>query len=115
MTYVMAILCVIGITAGQILFKLSANSLHRAGTLLDAGTLLLLLAAFLLYGITTVGWVWLLQKVELGQVYPFMALSFALVPLASHFVFGEQFEARYFAGVALIALGIVVAVGSSSR
>jgi drug/metabolite transporter (DMT)-like permease len=112
MTYVMAMLCVVGITAGQVLFKLSANSLHQAGTLLHIGTLLLLLASFALYGLTTIGWVWLLQNVELGRVYPIMALSFALVPLASHFVFGEQFGARYFAGVALIVFGIVVAVRS---
>ena len=112
MTYVMALLCVVGIASGQVLFKLSADSLHRVGTLLDAGTMLLLVLSFSLYGLTTVGWIWILQKASLGRLYPFMALSFVLVPLASHFVFGERFAPQYFAGVALIVAGIVVAVRS---
>jgi drug/metabolite transporter (DMT)-like permease len=52
----------------------------------------------------------LLQRVELGRVYPLMALAFALVPLGSHFVFGERFQSQYFVGVAMIVAGIVVAV-----
>jgi drug/metabolite transporter (DMT)-like permease len=110
MTHFIAFICVVGIAAGQILFKLSANSMQRTGSLLDMGTLLLLASAFSLYGITTIGWVWVLQKVALGQVYPIMALSFVLVPLASHFFFGERFHVQYFVGVTLIVIGIIVAV-----
>jgi drug/metabolite transporter (DMT)-like permease len=63
-----------------------------------------------LYGTTTIGWVWLLQKIDLGKIYPFMALSFVLVPLASHLLLGERFQAQYFIGVAIIILGIVISV-----
>ena len=68
--------------------------------------------AMTLYAITTVAWVWVLQKVELGRVYPVMALAFVLVPLGSHIIFGERFQAQYFVGVALIMVGIVVTVKS---
>jgi drug/metabolite transporter (DMT)-like permease len=63
-----------------------------------------------LYAIITIAWVWVLQKVELGKAYPFMALAFVLVPLGSHFIFGERFNPQYFAGVALIIIGIVIVV-----
>jgi len=110
MTYFMALMCVLGIAAGQILFKMSASSLHSSGSFLDPKTLLTLFSAFALYGITTIGWVWVLQKADLGKVYPLMALAFVLVPLGSHLMFGERFQPQYFLGIALIMLGIFVAV-----
>jgi drug/metabolite transporter (DMT)-like permease len=51
-----------------------------------------------------------LQKIELGRVYPLMAMAFVLVTLGSHFIFGERFQPQYFVGVALIMIGIVVTV-----
>lgn len=110
MTYIVALICVIGIAIGQILFKLSAAALHKSGSFFEIKTALTLFSAFALYGLTTIAWVWVLQKVELGKVYPLMALAFILVPIGSHFIFGERFQAQYFLGVALIMLGIVIAV-----
>ena len=105
-----AVLCVLGIAIGQILFKLTANSLDQTNSFLAPKTAAILVTALALYGITTIAWVWVLQKVELGRVYPLMALAFILVPLGSHFILGERFQSQYFVGVALIMIGIVVAV-----
>jgi drug/metabolite transporter (DMT)-like permease len=107
---IVAFLCVVGIAVGQILFKLSANSLEKTGSFFAPKTALILFSAFALYGITTIAWVWVLQKVELGRVYPLMAMAFILVPLGSHFILGERFQSQYFMGVALIVIGIIVAV-----
>lgn len=112
LTYIVALICVIGIAAGQILFKMSAASLQKAGTIFDVGTLTALISAFALYGITTLAWVWVLQKIELGKVYPLMALAFVLVPIGSHLFFGERFQPQYFLGIAVIIAGIVIAVRS---
>lgn len=112
MIYFIALLCVVGIATGQILFKLSAASLHNSGSWFDPKTLTTLFFAFALYGITTIAWIWVLQKIELGKAYPLMALAFALVPVGSHFVLGERFQTQYFVGVAIIMLGIVVTVKS---
>ncbi|MFW7343333.1 4-amino-4-deoxy-L-arabinose-phospho-UDP flippase [Pollutimonas sp. H1-120] len=109
-TYLAALLCVLGLAVGQVLFKVSATALAEAGTFLAPRVAGALLAAMVLYGITSVGWVWVLQRIELGRVYPLMALAFVLVPVASHFVFGERFQAQYFIGVALIMAGIILAV-----
>lgn len=107
---IIAILCVIGLAIGQILFKVSATSLTQSGSFFAPKTAAILFSALALYGTTTIAWVWVLQKVELGKVYPLMALAFILVPLGSYFIFGERFLPQYFVGVALIVIGILVAV-----
>lgn len=112
MVYLIAILCVVGIAAGQILFKLSAASLQRTGSFFDASTLLTLFSAFALYGLTTIAWVWVLQKIELGRAYPLMALAFVLVPTGSHIFLGERFQSQYFIGITLIVAGIIIAIRS---
>lgn len=109
MVYIAAVLCVVGLAIGQILFKISASALAQTGTFFSAKPLVALFAAMVLYGITSIAWVWVLQRVELGRMYPIMALAFVLVPLGSHLFFGERFNAQYFFGITLIMVGIVVA------
>lgn len=113
MTYVIALMCVFGIACGQILFKLSAISLKTTGSLFAKPTFFLLLSSFALYGVMTLAWIWVLQKSDLGKIYPLMALAFVIVPLGSHIMFGERFQSQYFVGVALIAAGILVTVKAS--
>lgn len=109
MTYFIALLCVFGITAGQVLFKISAKSLSASGSLFSFEPLVALAAAIFLYGLTSLSWVWVLQHVELGRIYPLMALAFVLVPIASYFLFGERFNIQYGLGVTLIVIGILIA------
>lgn len=110
MIYMAATLCVLGLAIGQILFKISATALAESGSFFAFKPAAALVAAMCLYGITSVVWVWVLQKIDLGRVYPLMALAFVLVPLGSHFAFGERFQPQYFIGVAMIMAGIVIAV-----
>lgn len=107
-TYLLAVLCVFGIAAGQILFKYSAIAVNEAGSVFAAQPLIYLSATMTLYGATSIGWVLILRHAELGKVYPLMALAFVFVPIASHFLFGEKFSPGYFVGSALIAVGITV-------
>lgn len=110
--YIVAILCVFGIAAGQILFKLGAASYGRTKSFFDPNTALTFILAFALYGLMTLVWVWVLQKAELGRVYPLMALAFVLVPWGSYLVFGERFQPQYFVGIAIIMAGILISVRS---
>ncbi|MFI4957038.1 MAG: EamA family transporter [Gammaproteobacteria bacterium] len=111
--YAATLLCVIGLSIGQVLFKMSATALTETGSFFSIKTLATLFPALCLYGLTTLLWVWVLQKIELGKVYPFMALAFVLVPFASHFIFGERFETPYFLGVVLIMAGIIIIARST--
>lgn len=108
--YIVAFFCVLGLAVGQILFKASSLALSQAETFFNVKVMISLFAAMCLYGITSIAWVWVLQKVDLGKVYPLMALAFVLVPIGSHLVFGERFQLQYFVGVILIVLGIFIAV-----
>lgn len=109
-TYVAAFFCVLGLAIGQILFKVSATALAESGSFFAFKTAASLLAAMCLYGIASVVWVWMLQRIELGRIYPLMAMAFVLVPLGSHIVFGERFQPQYFVGVAMILGGIIIAI-----
>ncbi|WP_326542799.1 4-amino-4-deoxy-L-arabinose-phospho-UDP flippase [Pseudorhodoferax sp.] len=107
--YLLALGCVLGLAAGQVLFKQAAIGLSASGTLWSAATLVPVVAAITLYGASTVAWIWTLQHAQLGRLYPLMALGFVLVPVASHFVFGERFTPQYMLGVAFILIGVVLA------
>jgi drug/metabolite transporter (DMT)-like permease len=104
-TKLIALVCVAGIAAGQLLFKLCAESLRVEGPWATR-TVVLFAAAMALYGTTTLAWIWVLQRAELGKIYPLMALAFVFVPLASHWLFGERFSMNYVLGIALIVAGI---------
>lgn len=104
------------ISAGQVLFKLTGGRVEARGdggiggllrTLLDP----YLLLAFAIYGSATLLWVHVLRHMPLSQAYPFMALSFVLVPIASLLFFGETLGPRYWLGAGLIVAGMLVING----
>ncbi|WP_334131417.1 EamA family transporter [Silanimonas lenta] len=112
---VLALLGVVFLMAlGQVMFKASAQVLNLSGTWLDYGFLLRFIPSLMIYGLATLAWVWVLRYVELSKAYPFMALAFILVPLASMWLFNERLNWRYAIGVTLIFLGVaIIGAGSS--
>ncbi|MDN2486130.1 EamA family transporter [Kosakonia sacchari] len=108
-TYFIAFICVCGLALGQVLFKLSANLFNSAGTVFAFKPLCTLFSATLLYGVMTLAWIWVLQRIELGKVYPIMALAFVIVPVMSYFFFGEKFAFTYYLGVFFIVVGVALA------
>ena len=103
-----ALICAVCISIGQVIMKLAAVSMNDAGDAITMKTVLLVGAGFGLYGLTSIGWLVLLRYAELGKVYPFVALAFVLVPLASAFIFGEQFSTRYIIGSVLLIAGVLL-------
>lgn len=98
------------ISAGQILFRLTGMRLHEKGA---PGILRMFyepyfLAAMVIYVLGTFVWVSVLRHMPLGRAYPFMALSFVIVPLASAFFLAEPLTLRYWVGAALIVAGMIV-------
>ena len=106
--YLLGLICVLGIAAGQLMFKLTANAINTAGTIFSLAPLAWFTATIALYGITSIGWVLILRYADLGKIYPVMALAFVLVPLASHFIFGEHFPKGFYLGTALLIAGLLV-------
>ena len=96
---------------GQILFKATANA-AAGSTLLAPRPIALAVLAFGIYGGASILWILLLQHVPLSRVYPYLGLSFIIVPIAAYFLLGEALMPRHMLGSALIAFGVVVAVSA---
>lgn len=102
--------------AGQIFFKMAAqiapplNSAQNLLTLVFNHWLWLALA---LYAISTVIWISVLQTVPLSIAYPFVALGFVVIPLASYVLFKEPLSWQYGVGILLILVALKLITGSS--
>ena len=53
-------------------------------------------------------WILAIERLELGFAYPFMALSFVLVPVGSSIFFGESLPPIQLLGLGLIVAGVTV-------
>lgn len=108
--YLALIICVLCISAGQVLFKLSANSLRDTVSIWGLFLNPIFIMAIILYGLTTLGWVWCLQEVPLNRAYVFMSLAYIIVPVLGLLFFKEVLTIRYLFSVILIVSGILCAV-----
>jgi drug/metabolite transporter (DMT)-like permease len=109
--YAILIVCVFAIASGQILFKLSAQKMRSDLAIWDLLRAPEFIAALVIYGFATLGWVSQLRKVNLSVAYPVMSLSFVIVPAASAILLREPIGPRYWLGVALIVAGLAVGGG----
>jgi drug/metabolite transporter (DMT)-like permease len=103
-----------GMAGGQLLFKSAALRLPVHGSfaerLLALTTNAYFLAALAVYLGLSLVWVWLLRFTPLSRAYLFVALSFALVPLAAALFFDEPLSARFLVGAVLIVCGLIFVV-----
>lgn len=104
----LTLLCVFGIAIGQILFKKAAIQLPGDAHFFDWVNNIWLISAFVLYGLTTLLWVWILRHAPLSLAYPFMAFAFILVPVMSFLILKESVELRTFIGSVLIIIGVTL-------
>jgi len=102
------LLTVGGISLGQILFKYAANNIGKKMLVLDASFLIPAMSAITIYGLSTLGWIYLLRDTELNKAYPVFALSFVIVPLLGVIVFGEPLSKYYIVGILFIFTGVVL-------
>jgi uncharacterized membrane protein len=112
------ILSAITACAGQILYKkgVSGGSFKLASSeplVLIKSMISLVFSPYIflgcvLYVASTLLWLAALSKTQLSQAYPYTALTFVLVMLASHFIFAEAVTLNRLAGYILICLGIFV-------
>jgi drug/metabolite transporter (DMT)-like permease len=97
------------LAAGQLLFKLAADRLivdRGIGSLAQSFVSLPMLAAIVMYAMTTVLWVFLLHGIPLSRAYPFIALAFATVPALSWLTFRDPLDLRYLAGLGIMLVGL---------
>jgi drug/metabolite transporter (DMT)-like permease len=108
-------LCVVGITAGQILFRLAAQRLDSSRLWASALGSPWLWVALAVYGLATLLWIHVLRTAPLHRVYPLFALAFVCVPLVEHWVWQQPMRWQSWVGGALIVAGVAVSVGTFDR
>ena len=107
-TVFLAVVVVVGMATGQILFKIASGRGDFTAIFFSP----FFWSAAVLYGVITVFWVLLLREVELSRAYPVIAATYLIVPAASVFLFGEKVGSTYVVGVALVIVGIILTVRS---
>jgi multidrug transporter EmrE-like cation transporter len=65
-------------------------------------------AGLVLFGVSSFFWLVVLSRVPLSLAYPFVGISYILIVSFSRFVLHEQVPVLRWAGVAVIATGIVL-------
>lgn len=113
---ILASVCLAGMA--QVTLKIGVDRVTKAsggGHIALGGTGLKDLAAspvvwggLALFGVSAVVWLFALSRVELSFAYPFAALSYVIIVLASLTVLHESVPPLRWAGVALVIAGIVL-------
>lgn len=98
---------VVGMSTGQILFKVVGGTLREHGPMGLMTSPLFYLAGILYVGVTLL-WIYLLSREPLSRVYPATALVFVLVSAAGIVVFREAFSVKWLFGIALIVAGVLL-------
>lgn len=66
------------------------------------------LSSFAAAVLAAVCWMLAIEKLPVGYAYPFMALSFVLVPVGSLVLFGEKIPPVQFLAIGLIVAGVTM-------
>jgi undecaprenyl phosphate-alpha-L-ara4N flippase subunit ArnE len=98
-------------TVGQLSLKYAFNvsSSNQAG-----GSKLSILFShyfwiwFVCYTAMTIMWLLVLRVVPLNQAYPFLGLTYAFIPLASHYFLKEKVVFSQWLGIGIIVAGIIL-------
>jgi drug/metabolite transporter (DMT)-like permease len=100
----------VGMSGGQVLFKMAALRAGTAGglaeRLLGLAFNVYFICALVLYAGFAILWVWILSFIPLSRAYPFVALAFALTPLLGGLLFGDTITLRLIAGIVFILFGL---------
>jgi drug/metabolite transporter (DMT)-like permease len=101
-----ALITVILISFGQVLFKFSSKDL-KVENIHDIIVFILnkyLIFAIMIYIISTALWIFTLSKMELGFSYLLLSLSYPLILILSHIFFQEEISSYKLFSILLILL-----------
>jgi small multidrug resistance pump len=90
--------------AGQMLLKAGADAPDFVSQLLRPSTL----AGLALYGSAAFLYIIALRKIPVSIAFPSVSLSYAIVAVLGHFLFGEPFGIKQIGGIVLIMGGVVL-------
>ena len=90
---------------GQILFK-AARAAQPDASVLSLFFHVETWAAFIIYGLSAVCWLWILSRAPLSLAYPLLSLTFPIVVGLSVILFSESISPIRWVGVGVIVTGV---------
>ena len=90
--------------AGQMLLKAGADAPDFISQLMRPSTI----CGLALYGSAAFLYIVALRKIPVSVAFPSVSLSYALVAVLGHFLFGEPFGIKQIGGIALIMGGVLL-------
>ncbi len=110
-SFVLTLVCVLGISIGQILFKLAAGFFPKSlalGELISFALNKYFISAIVIYAFASMLWIYTLKLVPLNVAYPLMSLAFVIVPILSYFFLHEAIEYKTLVGTLVMILGLLI-------
>jgi drug/metabolite transporter (DMT)-like permease len=108
----------LGMSVGQLFFKFAAQrtraQLGPYGFFVSLFSNGYFLVALTLYALLTLAWVWVLMRVPLSRAYPYVVLAFVFTPALAALFADERLDSWYFAGTALVILGLTLLLWRSA-
>ena len=101
-------------SSGQILWKIGMTDIGPSS--ISSSSILSMvmnpwvISGLVCYGLSTLFWLVALSRADLSFVYPFIALTFVIIFIASGLYFHESISYTRLAGAAIIICGIIVLV-----
>jgi len=108
---ILVILCTLLTSSGQVVWKYASNNISSVNSIFHNWPLLI---GYLLYGLGAIILIGSLKYGDLSILYPFIALSFVWVNIASILLFGEHVNLLNWLGILAILLGVGL-VGKGSK
>src|SRR5438477_7941830 len=102
--YVVLGLGILAGIAGQMLLKAGADAPNLVAQILRPSTL----AGLALYGSAAFLYIFALRKIPVSVAFPSVSLSYAIVAVLGHFLFGETFCLKQCCGVARVMGGVIL-------
>lgn len=110
----LVILFSVGMGIGQLLLKFAAirQGINTESNFVSRLFALIFDWPFIIgsvsYAFLLIYWVWLLTFLPLSRAYPFTCISLAVAALGGSFFFHETITLRFVAGLAAIAIGLLL-------
>ena len=102
--YVALAISILAGIGGQVLLKLGADAPDFVSQVLRPSTL----AGLALYGSAAFLYIVALRKIPVSVAFPSVSLSYAIVAVLGHYLFGEPFGMKQIGGIVLIVGGVVL-------
>jgi drug/metabolite transporter (DMT)-like permease len=105
----------------QLLLKLGMKEIGTGNGMFSNGVISLFQVIFsplvfsglVVYGLSTIAWLWVLSKVDLSIAYPFLGISFIFTLLFGIFLLGEALSAYKLIGTMMIVIGCFLVARSA--